>query len=130
MCLCFPGTTAYTIQSAGHNQIGLTDYLGEGNNRSDIFLYLSQFRAEASAAAYNFSVEAIANASNQQTQLNSTQLQARQDEEGNLDAEVILGITWPTPLTAYATGGSPDFIPDDLTPTDTNEPYLAGCNIS
>ena len=41
-----------------------------------------------------------------------------------MDAETILGITWPTPLTAYTTGGSPPYNPDALTLMDTNEPYL------
>jgi tripeptidyl-peptidase-1 len=45
-------------------------------------------------------------------------------QEGNLDAETILGITWPTHLTAYSTGGSPQYLPDRVTVNNTNEPYL------
>jgi len=44
--------------------------------------------------------------------------------EANLDAQTILGMTVPTPVYSYSTGGSPPFIPDLNTPTDTNEPYL------
>jgi len=40
----------------------------------------------------------------------------------------IIGMTWPTPATAFSTGGSPPFIVDDLTQTDTNEPYLTWVN--
>jgi tripeptidyl-peptidase-1 len=102
----------------------LANYLGEANNRSDVFIYLNKYRPEASAAAFNFAVEVIANGDNQQTPNNSTQLAAGKDLEGNLDAETILGMTWPTHLTAYNTGGSPQYVPDKLTVNDTNEPYL------
>jgi len=118
------GTIDYTVQSAKNNQIALTNYLNEANNRSDVFLFLQKFRPEAADAANNFTTVIIANGDDQQTPNNSTQLAAGKDLEGNLDAETILGITWPTPLTTYNTGGSPPFVPDALTPTDTNEPYL------
>lgn len=45
-----------------------------------------------------------------------------------MDAETILAFDWPTPLTAYTTGGSPPYIPDDFTTSDTNEPYLVWIN--
>jgi tripeptidyl-peptidase I len=41
------------------------------------------------------------------------------------DLQTILGMTWPLPVTMYSTGGSPPFTPDQLTPSNTNEPYLA-----
>jgi tripeptidyl-peptidase I len=119
-----PGTMDYTPQSTDKNQIGLANYLGEANNRSDIQIFLQKFRPEAAGAAYNFTVQIIADGNDQQTPNNSTQLAAGKDLEGNLDAETILSATYPTLLTAYNTGGSPPYIPDDLTPTDTNEPYL------
>lgn len=50
------------------------------------------------------------------------------DKEGNLDAQMVLGISYPTKMTAYSTGGSPPFLPSNSTPTDTNEPYLAFLN--
>jgi tripeptidyl-peptidase-1 len=82
------------------------------------------FRPEAVSAAYNFTVQTVAGGNDQQTPNNSTQLASGKDTEGNLDAETILGITWPTPLTTYNTGGNPDYIQDELTLSDTNEPYL------
>jgi tripeptidyl-peptidase-1 len=118
------GTLNYALQSTDKNQIGLANYLGEANNRSDVRIFLQNFRPEAAGAAYNFTVQIIANGNDQQTPNNSTQLTAGKDLEGNLDAETILSATYPTPLTAYNTGGSPPFTPDDLTPTNTNEPYL------
>jgi tripeptidyl-peptidase-1 len=41
-----------------------------------------------------------------------------------LDSENIISVAYPIPLTVWATGGSPPFIPDINTPTNTNEPYL------
>ena len=113
------GTLDYTPQAAGVNKVGLTDYLGESNNRSDIHIFLEQFRPEAAGAAYDFKFDVIAGGADYQT-LNATQLAAGTDREGNIDAETILAIDYPTPLIACTTGGSPPFIPDALTPTDTN----------
>ncbi|KAL8807356.1 MAG: hypothetical protein Q9200_004696 [Gallowayella weberi] len=118
------GTLNYKPQVPGKNKVGLTNYLGETNNRSDVFLFLQQFRPEAAQAAFQFQIEVIANGDNQQTPNNATQLAAGKDLEGNLDAETILAIDYPTPLIAYNTGGSPPFKPDINTPTNTNEPYL------
>lgn len=44
--------------------------------------------------------------------------------EANLDIQYTEGLTQPTPNIYFSTGGSPPFIPDDNTPTNTNEPYL------
>ena len=122
------GTINYKPKAAGANKVGLTDYLMEANNRSDVSVFLQKYRPEAALAAYQFEVDVIAGGDNQQTPDNATQLAAGKDLEGNLDAETILGIDYPTPLVAYTTGGSPPFKPDDLTPTNTNEPYLTWVN--
>lgn len=118
------GTVDYTPQVPGKNQIGLNDFLGESNNRSDVFLFLQKYRPDAISAARGFTVTVINGGSNNQQQENASALAAGTELEGNLDAETILGIGYPTPLTAYTTGGSPPYTPDKNTPTDTNEPYL------
>ena len=118
------GTIDYVPQVPGQNQIALCNYLNETNNRSDVSIFLQNFRPDAVSAAQEFKIDIIANGANQQTPLSPTQLGAGQDIEGNLDAETILGIAYPTNLTAYNTGGSPPFTPDINTPTNTNEPYL------
>ncbi|KAM3069072.1 hypothetical protein ACMFMG_004253 [Clarireedia jacksonii] len=118
------GTYSYTPQALGENLIGYANYLNETSNRSDVSLFLQKYRPEAVAVAYDFNIEIINNGDNQQTPNTPEQLSDGKDLEGNLDAETILGITWPTNLTAYNTGGSPPFIPDGNTPTNTNEPYL------
>lgn len=119
------GTVDYEPRAAGKNRVGLNDFLGESNNRSDVKLFLSQYRPEAVAAADQFEIVVIANGTNNQNQEDPTDLWNGVEIEGNLDAETILGISWPTPLTAFTTGGTaPGFIPDLDTPTDSNEPYL------
>ena len=122
------GTYDYTPKVPGINKVGLTDYLGESNNRSDIYLFLQMFRPEAASEAYTFTFDIIANGSAQQTPDNATQLDAGTDLEGNLDAETLIAIDYPTPLIAFTTGGSPPFDPSASTTTDTNEPYLTWLN--
>lgn len=122
------GTVNYTAQSAGKNQMALNDFLGEVNNRSDISIFLNMYRPEAVAAAYQFQQISIDGGTLQQTPENATDLFVV-GLEGNLDAETMLGIAWPTPLTAYSTGGlNPEFVPDLFTTYDSDEPYLAWVN--
>ncbi|SLM38478.1 tripeptidyl peptidase protein [Lasallia pustulata] len=59
---------------------------------------------------------------------NATQLDTGTDLKGNLDAETLIAIDYPTPLIAFTTGGSPPFDPSASTTTDTNEPYLTWLN--
>jgi len=40
----------------------------------------------------------------------------------------MIGISYPTPLLAWATGGNPPFTPDADNPTVDNEPYLTWVN--
>lgn len=42
----------------------------------------------------------------------------------NLGVQYARAITHPTPLSFYSVDGSPPFIPDSATPTNTNEPLL------
>lgn len=120
------GTLLYEPRAPGWNQMALTDYLGEMNNRSDISTFLGLYRPEAQAAAYEFRYVSIADGPVD----NGTNVaEAGVDLEGNLDAEYMLGIAWPTPLTAFTTGGlNPTFVPDLETPTDSDEPYLTWVN--
>ena len=73
------------------------------------------YRKEAVSEAETFKVVVINGGDNQQTPDTPAQLAAGKDLEGNLDAETIIGIDYPTPLTAFTTGGMPPFDPDDLT---------------
>jgi tripeptidyl-peptidase I len=119
------GTIDYKPKVPGLNRVGLNDFLGEINNRSDTSIFLKTYRPDAASAAYTFKQISVAGGTLQQTPENETQLEAGTGLEGNLDIQTILGISYPTPATAYSTGGSPPFIPDAGEDTDTNEPYVS-----
>ena len=115
-CLrAFYQTIGYKPKVPGQVQVGLTDFLKEANNRSDVRIFLEKFRPDAVSAADTFTVDVINGGDNQQTPDTPAQLAAGKDLEGNLDAETIIGIDYPIPLTAFTTGGMPPFKPDDLT---------------
>ena len=122
------GTINYKPQVPGQNKMAVTDYLNETSKRSDIRKFLRNFRPAAVAGADEFNIVIINNAINDQGPFTKKQIKAGTDIEADLDAELSLSITWPTPLTVFSTGGSPPFVPDLNTPTDTNEPYLTFLN--
>jgi tripeptidyl-peptidase-1 len=124
MCSQFEGTADYRVQSASKSLIGVANYLEETANRSDISIFLQKFRSEAASASQSFKIQTVNGAVDSQSQENSTELDSQLGIEGNLDAETILGITYPTPMIVYNVGGSPPFQTDLVTPTNTNEPYL------
>lgn len=115
------GTYDYKPQAIDKNRIGHTNYLNETSYRKDIYQFLELFRPEAKQAAYEFTVEQIAGGIDDQGPLVNG---SDRNIEADLDSEQILSVAWPTPMTVYSTGGSPPFIPDINTPTNTNEPYL------
>ncbi|KAF4556190.1 Tripeptidyl-peptidase sed2-like protein 3 [Elsinoe fawcettii] len=119
------GTIDYQAKAADKNSVAINNYLNETNRRDDAKTFLQKFRPEAVAAADEFQFVIIDNADNYQGPNISQFVDADRDVEGNLDAQLVLGISYPTPLTAFSTGGSPPFKPSLSTPTDTNEPYLA-----
>lgn len=120
-------TINYDVQVPEQNSMGLANYLNETNKRSDTKTFLEKFRPKAAAAAYDFDIITIANASNFQGD-DSVEIEQGSNIEGNLDVQNMLSVAWPIPLTAFSTGGSPPFIPDINTPTNTNEPYLTWLN--
>lgn len=102
-----------------------------GEPRTDLLISsssLEKFRPKAVAGANQFKQVSVHDGTLQQTPENKTQIKAGIGLEGGLDVQTILGITWPTPLTAWSTGGSPPFQPDSESATDTNEPYLTWLN--
>lgn len=130
------GTRGYEV----HAKAGVTDapgsiaivnFLGESANRSDAGLFLSRFRPDAAAAgaAHQFTVHTVAGGSDQQTPDTAEQLAQHKGYEGALDAQTILGLTWPLPLTMYNVGGRPPFRPvaeqQQHAEKNNNEPYLA-----
>lgn len=97
--------------------MGICNYLNQTSKRSDVSQFLKQFRPEAAAAAHEFKIVNIAGANNDQGPYTAAQINASKNIEAELDTQLTLGIAWPTPLTAFQTGGSPPFIPDLTTPT-------------
>jgi len=122
------GTIDYKAQAADKNSIGINNYLNETSRRDDAYQFLKEFRPEAANAANEFKFEIIDNGSNYQGPNLTKVREEGTDVEGNLDAQLVLGVGYPTPMIAYNTGGSPPFKPSLSTPTDTNEPYLAFLN--
>jgi tripeptidyl-peptidase-1 len=123
-------TINYVPRVPGINKIGFNNFLGQVPVRPDIFKFLQKYRPEAAPEAFTFkSIEIAGGPPALYRPLNATE--AAGDDfvrEANLDAQTILGMTVPGPVYSYSTGGSPPFIPDLNTPTDTNEPYLVWVN--
>ncbi|KAI4753709.1 subtilisin-like protein [Aureobasidium sp. EXF-12344] len=119
------GFDDYEIQAADKNSMALTNYLHQFNNRSDIALFMSQYRPDVPPDAWNFTDVRIAGGVNQQSPADPDQLKHGKGKEGNLDAQVMLGLAWPTPLTIFTTlGVPPPFKPTAFAQNNTNEPYL------
>ncbi|GJJ07192.1 hypothetical protein Clacol_001392 [Clathrus columnatus] len=110
-------TANYTPTATNVNQIGIAGYLEEFANFADLKTFMQKFRSDAVNA--NFTVTLINGGANNQ---------AQPGIEANLDTQYAGAMTFPTPNIYYSTGGSPPFIPDDNTPTNTNEPYLDWLN--
>ncbi|KAA8569851.1 hypothetical protein EYC84_002194 [Monilinia fructicola] len=64
----------------------------------------------------------------QNTTLTADQLANGAGKEANLDLTAITGISYPTPITAYSTGGQPPFNASIGTDSNSNEPYADWLN--
>ncbi|OCK85204.1 tripeptidyl-peptidase 1 precursor [Lepidopterella palustris CBS 459.81] len=122
------GTLGYEPKAAGKNKIGFNNFLGEIPIRPDTAKFLAKYRPEAISVAAAYKQISIADGPVQDGPLNYTEAESGISHEANLDVQAIAGISFPTPITSYSTGGSPPFIPDLNTPTNTNEPYLVWVN--
>ncbi|KUJ14643.1 subtilisin-like protein [Mollisia scopiformis] len=122
-------TIDYTPQVPGLSQAGFNNYLNETPIRPDINLFLERYRPEAAETAFTFkSIEIADGPAAIYTNITEFLLTNDLGKEANLDAQTLLGMIYPIPLTSFSTGGSPPYIPDINTPTDTNEPYLTWVN--
>ncbi|KAL7280332.1 hypothetical protein ACG7TL_005249 [Trametes sanguinea] len=110
-------TTSYTPAATDKNSLGVAGYLNEFANRADLQTFFRRFRTDAVGTSFT-TVEVNGGGDNQN----------EPGTEANLDIQYTEGISFPTPNIYYSTGGSPPFIPDDETPTNTNEPYLDWLN--
>lgn len=117
------GTGDYKVKSAGKNKIGFNNFLAEVPIRADDALFLLKYRPEAVASAYQFQYVSINGGPVQNTTLTADQLENMKGGEANLDLTAITGISYPTPITAYSTGGEPPFNASIGEDSNTNEPY-------
>ncbi|KIP08326.1 hypothetical protein PHLGIDRAFT_117314 [Phlebiopsis gigantea 11061_1 CR5-6] len=105
----------YTPLNNTGNQIAATGYLDQFADLAD----LQSFFAEEvpDAVGSTFDLVSINGGQNDQSEPGG---------EANLGeyTQFAFGIAFPIPSTFFTTAGSPPFIPDIGTPTDSNEPYL------
>ncbi|KAG9236157.1 putative Tripeptidyl-peptidase SED2 [Amylocarpus encephaloides] len=124
------GTIDYVQKVPGINKIGFNNFLNQTPIRPDIEMFLKEYRPEAAKTAYRFkSIEIAGGVPAHDAPLTPAEVAGDNNwAEANLDAQTILGMTYPQPVYSYSTGGEPPFIPDENTPTNTNEPYLTWVN--
>ncbi|KAF9643216.1 subtilisin-like protein [Thelephora ganbajun] len=103
----------YKPAATDRNVLGVAGYLDQFANYADLQTFLTANRPEA--VGFNFTTEKINGGGDDQS---------IPGVEANLDIQYTVSLSWPTPNVYFSTGGSPPFIPDDFTPTNTNEPYL------
>ncbi|KAH8104065.1 peptidase S8/S53 domain-containing protein [Cristinia sonorae] len=110
-------TSTYVPRATNTNKIGVAGYLNEFANTADLQTFFRRFRTDAVGGTFQ-TVQVNGGGNNQNDP----------GVEANLDIQYTEGITFPTPNVYFSTGGSPPFIPDSNTPTNTNEPYLDWLN--
>ncbi|KAF2675078.1 tripeptidyl-peptidase 1 precursor [Microthyrium microscopicum] len=121
-------TANYEVQSDDENSIGFNNFLGEIPIRPDALEFVNKYRKDALEQANSFPQISIDGGPTQDGPLTYAQALTGISQEANLDVQAILGISSPTPVIAYSTGGEPPFIPGPLSTTNTNEPYLTWIN--
>ncbi|KAF8523792.1 subtilisin-like protein [Hysterangium stoloniferum] len=110
-------TINYVPAATNVNKLGVAGYLGEFANNADLQTFFQKFRTDAVGGT--FTTVQVNGGGNNQNQ---------PGVEANLDIQYTEGMSFPTPNIYFSTGGSPPFIPDSNTPTNTNEPYLDWLN--
>lgn len=105
-------TTGFT-PTGELSTLGITGYLEEFANFADLQTFFKDLFPAGEGS--NFTVVEVNGGLNTQSE---------PGVEANLDVQYSSSIAFPIPLTFFSTGGSPPFIPDSATPSNTNEPYL------
>lgn len=123
------GTLDYEVQQQppdNTNKVGLVNFLGNNNNRSDVARYLEIYRPDAAAAgaADAFETILINGAVDQQTPNTPEQMERAAGLEGALDVETLIGVAYPVPVVAWNVGGRPPFQASQNKIQNSNEPYM------
>lgn len=105
----------YVPSAIKKNEIGITGYLDQYANLEDLKLFYEDEVPAAVNTSFKF-VSINGGLNNQSTDAAGV--------EANLDVQFAFGISYPTPGIFWSTGGSPPYIPDLNTETNTNEPYV------
>lgn len=112
----------------------MANFHGESSNISDINLYLQSYRPDIYPEFKKGSFlkfQSINNGVNKQFPKSPGELVTGKDQSGNLESQVILGVSSVKPLTVYSTGGmSPSYLPDAGNPDNMNEPYMDWFHVS
>ncbi|KDQ10573.1 hypothetical protein BOTBODRAFT_115655 [Botryobasidium botryosum FD-172 SS1] len=114
-------TKGYAPKVPGRNKIGVTGWVRDYANFAD----LKQFYQAYAPAAVDSTpdVKLVHGGQNDQNI-------SLAGDEANFDIQYATALTYPTPVTFFSTGGSPPYIPDLSTSSNTNEPYADWlCNV-
>ncbi|KAF9070712.1 peptidase S8/S53 domain-containing protein [Rhodocollybia butyracea] len=106
-------TANYTPSLTTNASFGIAGYLEEYAIRADLATFVTKFLPNTTNAT--FTTVLVNGGKNNQSE---------PGVEANLDVQYGTGMAYPIPMYYYSTGGSPRYVPDEFTPTDTNEPYL------
>lgn len=107
----------YAADAKSGSRIGFGSFL----NQSALYADLADYLTLNGLPSQNFTVELINNATNDQNPATA------QIGEADLDAQNIVGVAHPLPVTEFITGGAPPFVPNIDQPTaadNQNEPYV------
>ncbi|KAK5173192.1 uncharacterized protein LTR77_003314 [Saxophila tyrrhenica] len=98
------GAYDYKPQLPEKNGIGITNFLNHSSHRGDMTKFLKKYRPEAVAAAKEFDIVLIGDAADNQGPYDPDDYSSQvRNAEGNLDSQLVVSTSWPTPFTAYNT---------------------------
>ncbi|KAF9512132.1 hypothetical protein BS47DRAFT_1394555 [Hydnum rufescens UP504] len=103
----------YTATQSAKNLVGVAGYLNQYANYADLQTFFLQYRPDATGSS--FTTVQVNGGGNDQS---------HPGVEANLDIQH----QFPDPHVYYSTGGSPPYLPDSNTVTNTNEPYAEWLN--
>ncbi|RAK98507.1 S53 family peptidase [Aspergillus ibericus CBS 121593] len=107
----------YTPSASSGSKVGFSSFLNESASYAD----LAKFEHLFNVRHQEFAVQLINGGTNDQNASTASVTEA------DIDAELLVGVSHPLPVTEFITAGTPPFIPDPDEPSaadNENEPYL------
>lgn len=116
------GVVGYTQEYANYDDLqvhapGLPCPSAILNNPPPFQTFFKLFRSDAVGG--NFTVKEVNGGLNDQSSPGI---------EANLDLQTAAGIVFPTPIIYYSVNGTPPYVPDSITGSGDNDPYLDWLN--